>query len=322
MSLSRRRFLEAAALSGWLAQHAAGYNQGIPMRTLGRTGAKVTILAFGCGSRWLQYKDEDQGLEALELGIQSGINYLDTAISYGNGVSETRVGKLMPKYRGQVWLTTKMNARKADAALRAMDESLKRLQTNQVDLLHIHALADAADLSAIEAKDGLLEAMYRIREQKLARFIGVTCHTDPAVLRTALERHDFDCTQMALNAARAGMVSPTGGFGMSHPMRDGFESIALPVANKKNLGVIAMKVFAQEGLNGAAAPEKLLSYSASLPVTSCVVGMPQLSMVKQNVAWARGFRPMAEPERRRLGDEISAQRKASLDRYFLHHHDA
>lgn len=325
MGISRRKFIEAAALAS-LARPAipaeAGRNKGILMRVLGRTGAKVTILVFGAGSRFQQYREEDRALEALTLALDAGVNYIDTAISYGNGLSETRVGKLMAARRKDVFLATKMNKRKADEVMRAFDESLKRLQTDHVDLLHIHSLEDVNDLAAIEAKGGTLEAMYKIRSQKMARFIGVTCHTDPMVLKTALERHDFDCTQMALNAARAGMISPSGGFGMSHPMKDSFETVALPVANRKNLGVIAMKVFAQEGLVGAASPDQLLGYSWSLPVTACVVGMPQIVHIRENIQLAKGYEPMAPEKMKQLSDRLAEAKKASLDRFFARHVDA
>ena len=86
-------------------------------------------------------------------------------------------------------------------ARRILEGSLKRLETDQIDLIHVHALMGADDLAKIEAKDGVLNALYKMRDEKLTRFVGITCHDDPAVLKTALERHDFDCVQMALNAA-------------------------------------------------------------------------------------------------------------------------
>lgn len=324
MSISRRRFLESAALSSVAVQAALAADTdkktGMPMRVLGKTGEKVSILAFGSGSRWLSYKEEDKALEAMTKALDLGIRYIDTAYGYGNGQSETWVGKLMPSRRKQVFLATKCNVRKGDEAMRMIEGSLKRLQTDQVDLLHIHSLTDAADLAAIEAPDGVLKVLHKMKDQKVARFIGITSHTDPAVLKTALERHDFDCTQMALNAARAGMAQGISAYGEHHP--DSFESLALPVATRKKMGIIAMKIFAQEKLNGKAPVEKLIQYSLSLPVSAAVLGMPKLEYIEQNIAAAKSFRPMGREDMRSISDQLSGAHKASIDRFFADHIDA
>src|SRR4051794_1674994 len=202
MSISRRQFLEAAAAGAVAAPSlGAGDAPKVPTRPLGKTGIEVSILAFGSGSRFLMYQDEDQALEALNRAIDLGITYIDTAHSYGNGQSEERIGRLMATRRQDVTLATKLSARTADDARRQIELSLKRLRTDHLDVLHIHALAGPVDLAAIEAPDGVLKAVYEARAQKVARAIGITCHADPAALKTALKRHDFDCTQMALNAA-------------------------------------------------------------------------------------------------------------------------
>ena len=323
MSISRRHFIEAAAVSAVAAQAAeVDSKSGLPMRTLGQTGRKVTMLVFGSGSRFLMYKEDDDAVAALSKALDLGINYIDTAYGYGNGKSETRVGKLMPSRRKDVFLATKVNARGGDEAKRIIEGSLKRLQTDHVDLLHIHSLTTPEDLAEIEAPNGVLKVLHQMRDQKVARAIGITSHTDPLVLKTALERHDFDCTQMALNAARAGMVSGNPNM-MPKEMGDhSFESLALPVAVRKKMGIIAMKVFAQEGLVGKASPEKLIRYSLSLPVTACVVGMPDPKFIEQNVAIVKAFKPLAKPEMERLATALSGEHKARLDRFFNDHVDA
>lgn len=290
------------------------------MRTLGKTGARVSVLAFGSGSRWLAYKEEDKALEAMSKALDLGITYIDTAYAYGNGQSETWVGKLMPARRKSVFLATKVPDRNGDEAMRRIESSLKRLNTDHVDLLHIHSLLGEDDLAKIEAKDGVLHTLRKARDQKMARFIGVTSHTDPAVLKTALERHDFDCTQMALNAARAGMAKGISAYGEAHP--NSFESLALPVANRKKMGVIAMKIFAQEQLNGKAPVEKLISYSLSLPVTAAVLGMPKMEYIEENIQVAKRFKPLPKNEMRQLSDQLAGAHKASIDRFFADHVDA
>ncbi len=327
MEITRRRFLETAALTGAAAQAALGADidqkTGMPTRVLGRTGALVSILAFGSGSRFLMYKEEDKALEALNRALDLGITYIDTAYGYGNGASETRVGKVL-KARGRkgLWLATKINKRKADEAMPIIEGSLKRLQTDHVDLLHIHALGDEDDLAQVEAKDGVLQLLHKLRDQKVVRFIGITSHQNPVVLKTALERHDFDCTQMALNAAMVGMANAPGGFKMNeqHGGANSFQSLALPVANRKKMGVIAMKVFAQEHLSGKATPEQLIRYSLSLPVTACVVGMPKPDYIEENIRIAKAFQPLPKGEMDALSKRLAVHR-AGIERFFAHHVD-
>ena len=188
--ISRREFLEnigigsAAGTSLLLLKDVAGAQPPanvIPSRTLGRTGAKVSILAFGCGSRFLMYKDEDSASAILNHAIDLGITYLDTAYLYGDGESETRVGKVMATRRKDVWLATKIPDRTRDEFLRRLEASLKRLQTDHVDLVHIHSLGQEEDLAKIEAPNGALKGLMEAREQKMARFAGMTSHTNGEV---------------------------------------------------------------------------------------------------------------------------------------------
>jgi aryl-alcohol dehydrogenase-like predicted oxidoreductase len=280
----------------------------LPQRTLGRTGRSVSILAFGCGSRFLLYPEE-QASAVLHQAIDSGINYFDTAVNYGSGESERRVGRVMATRRKDVFLATKIppRSRTRDAALKEVDESLKRLQTDHLDLVHLHSLGDAADLAKIEAPDGALKALYELREQKVARCIGMTSHTDGAVMAQAIEHNDLDCVQLAMNPARAAR----------------FEELALPAANKKNLGVILMKVTGQDRLmvDGGADAASLLQYAWSLPVSTVVCGMPRLAFLQANVASARAFAaPLPPAEMERLRQQL-AGRKIVLEDFFAHHHD-
>jgi len=292
--VSRRRFLEKVAL-GTAAGASLPMLQEIipamkaastrlPHRLLGQTGAKVSILAFGCGSRFLMYEDEEKGRAALNRAIDQGITYLDTAYAYGDGKSETRVGKVMATRRKEVFLATKIPDRTRDEFMRRLEGSLKRLQVDHLDLVHIHSLGQAEDLAKIEAPDGALKGLLEAREQKMTRFIGMTSHTNGEVMAQAIERHPLDCVQMALNASRNGR----------------FEELALPAANKKKLGIIAMKVTGQEFLVGTgenkANIDQLLRYSMSLPVTTAVIGMPHVEHIDQNIEIARTFKPLSPAE--------------------------
>ncbi len=323
--ITRREFLEKSGLAVGVAaampvlphddapadgrSPASGPAAGaLPHRTLGRTGVKVSILAFGCGSRFLMYP-QGEASSVLEKALESGIDYFDTAVDYGNGESETRVGRVMATRRKDVFLATKVppRSRTRDAALREVEASLKRLQTDHLDLLHLHGLGDEADLKTIEARDGALKALYELRDQKVTRFIGMTSHSDGAVMAKAIEHNDLDCVQMAMNPGRVGR----------------FEELALPAANKKNLGVILMKVTAQEKLleNGGADTASLLRYAWSLPISTAVCGMPKLTFLAENVATARAFTsPLPAAEMERLRQQL-AGRSFALEQFFSRHHD-
>ena len=324
MNLSRRRFLETTAFGAMVAPAigAAPAEAKLPTRALGQTGLTVPILGFGSGSRFLMYKDEDEALEALNRAIDLGITYIDTAHSYGDGKSEERVGKVMATRRSEVTLATKLSDRTADGAWRQLETSLKRLKTDRLDVVHIHALSGGEDLARVEAADGVLKAMYRARDEKIVRAIGISCHASPSALKDALERHDFDCTQMALNAARARMADAPGGMKATLMPRGGFEELALPVAIRKGMGVIAMKVFGQEQLIDAAPIDALITYALSLPVSLASLGMPRREFIERNAATARGFRPMSADDRRRLTDSIAEGRKVALANFFRDHVDA
>lgn len=325
MSLSRRSFIESATLAALARQavaQTADPKTGMPMRTLGKTGAKVSLLGFGAGSRWLAYKDMEKGHEALDKALKAGVNYIDSAAQYGDGQSEQWIGQYLKSHKKNFFLVTKIGgSRSYDDTMRIIDRSLKNLGVSQVDLMHIHALGNEDDLAKIEAPNGQMKAMLKAKEQKMTRFLGVTCHQNPQVLKTLLERHDLDSTQMALNIAKIGNAAPSNraGEGMTGP--SGFEAIAMPVALKKGMGLTAMKVFAQEKLLGKASPEMLLRYSMTLPVAVAVAGMPMLEHLDYNIRVAKSFAPLSKKEMDELPGSVTAQMRASIDHFFADHID-
>jgi predicted aldo/keto reductase-like oxidoreductase len=327
MSISRRGFIGTSAALGGLASSStaalpdAGKKAVLPTRTLGRTGAKVSLLGFGGGSRFLAYKEDDKAIEALNHALDLGVTYVDTAYAYGNGKSETRVGNVMSSRRKEVFLATKMQERDGEKVKAIIEGSLKRLQTDQLDLIHIHELKGEDDLARIEEKGNILDVLMKLRDEKVTRFIGITCHHDPTVLKTALERHDFDCTQFALNAALVGMKAGQGKMVIDPEVKTSFELLALPVAKRKNMGIIGMKVFAADGLVGQAKPEELLYYTLSLPVSLVSVGMPTLEYIQQTTTLARDFQPLKADHMRELSSRLSGANKTALDLYFHHHRD-
>jgi predicted aldo/keto reductase-like oxidoreductase len=314
--VSRREFLARTTLtlagSGALpALATAGpepFPGKVPRRVLGRTGVSVPILAFGCGSRFLMYEDDDDAQAILERAVSLGVNYLDTAVDYGDGKSETRVGQFLKTRRNEVFVATKIpqRARTRDLALKEVEASLARLQTDHVDLLHVHSLGQADDLARIEAKDGVLAALYELRGQKVARAIGMTSHTDGGVMASAIEHNDLDCVQMAMNPTRA----------------SAFEEKALAAAQAKRLGVLLMKSTGQEKLlgEGGATASELLRYAWSLSISAAVVGMPKPELLEANAAAARAFSPMTAAEMDALSHRLAPARTA-LERFFADHRD-
>jgi uncharacterized protein len=333
--ITRRELLAGAA--GTLGASAAE-TKTLPARVLGRTGMRASILAIGCGSRLFSYKNDDQIIEALHLAMDCGITYMDCAQAYGGGRSETLVGQAIQGRRDKLIVATKTQARTADEVMRRAELSLKKLQVNQIDVFHIHELLGPDDLARVEAKDGAVAGLYKLRDQKIARAIGITCHGNPEGLAQALERHDFDCVQMALNAALQGQMPNWYGYlkkkqediyseALPPVPRPGnsFQERVLPIAVRKKMGVIAMKVTGQEGLIGPgpskASASDLIRYALSLPVSVVTVGMPRLEFVRENTDLARNFTPMPADQMRALAARISSANKVALDLRFRHHRD-
>jgi aryl-alcohol dehydrogenase-like predicted oxidoreductase len=301
----------------------SGAESKLPSRVLGRTGARVSTLAFGAGQRFYLPRSEENAVRFVVDAVEAGITYFDTADSYARGRSEQMLGRAFRACgrRRDLFLATKISHRDGAAVEATVERSLKNLQVDQVDLIHIHSLEDEQDLARIEAKGGVLEALLKVRERKLTRFIGITSHDSPAGVRIALERHDFDCCQVALNAAMADMI------GTTRPVTAGdrsFESLVLPVARRKNVGVIAMKVFARDALAGQpeATARNLLYYALSLPVATAVIGLASAEHLRENIRLVRAFQPLPLPEMRRLSQALSTRNRAALVEFFRRHTDA
>jgi aryl-alcohol dehydrogenase-like predicted oxidoreductase len=323
MNASRREFLQSTAALAGITGSLSGAEPRLPMRQLGKTGERVSILAFGGGLRFYQTHGDEDAVRFIVQAADAGVTYFDTADSYGRGRSEQLFGQAFRARGGKrgLFAATKISTRDGAAVQGIVERSLKNLQVDRVDLIQIHSLENEDDLARIEAKGGVLEALLKAREQKLTRFIGITSHDSPAAMKLALERHEFDCCQMALNAAMADMI------GTTRPVTAGdrsFESMALPVALRKNVGVIAMKVFARDALAGQpeATPRNLIYYALSLPVTTAVVGYPTAEHLEQNIRLAKAFQPLPKTEMEQLARTLSTRNKTALVEFFRHHVDA
>ena len=325
---SRREFIISATSGVVLAvaKPAFGGSESLPSlpkRRLGKTGEMISCIGFGSGTRFCSIQDGDTAQALLERAFALGINYFDTAGSYTRRplerLSEKRLGEFSKSRRKKIFLATKIDPRDRDGALRSVETSLKFLQTDYIDLIQIHSLSDLGDLDRIGHPDGVLAAVQQLKNQKVVRFIGITGHNDGAAMAEALRRHDLDTVLMALNAAQS--ANPVAARKME-PI-PAFEQSALPVALRKNMGILSMKVMGQGMLvgngTGRASAAELLQFNLSQPVACVVIGCEQVVPLEQNVRAALAFTPMNETDRQQLQEKVAPSRSAWQQ--FLHSHD-
>jgi aryl-alcohol dehydrogenase-like predicted oxidoreductase len=240
----------------------------LPTRPFGKTGRTVTSFGLGCyyvGA----CADDASGVAVVRRALDAGCTYFDTAPSYLAGVSERRVGLALAGRRGEVFLSTKTLERDGSAARRELEASLKRLKTDAVDMIQVHCVRDADELRAVLAKGGVLEALRRAQSEGLAKFVGVTGHQDPVVMKAAIETNAFDSVLLPLNATDLHWAS--------------FIETALPAAVKLGIARVGMKVFASGALvrpteSDAAkgvrrlSAEDCLRFAYGLDVSTSIVG--------------------------------------------------
>jgi aryl-alcohol dehydrogenase-like predicted oxidoreductase len=268
----------------------------LPTRPLGRTGEAVTLFALGGEGVLRTHGRAAEAVAVITSALDQGVTYCDTAPAYASSMDY--YGAALGERRRQIFLASKTHDRSRDGSLRLLDESLRRLRTDHLDLWQLHDLRSLAELDLIFSKGGAIHALLEAREEKRVRFLGITGHHDPAVLLEALRRFDFDTLLVALNAADVHRLS--------------FARLVLPEAARRGMGVIAMKVFAAGDLvdpGGPCTPAEALSYALSLPGVSCaVIGCASPVEVEANAAAARAFERLSterlrELEERTRGDE-------------------
>ena len=249
---------------------AAEVRQGIPYRTLGRTGEKVSLVGLG-GLHIGQQKDEQESIRIIRGALDRGINFLDNCWDYNDGKSEERMGKaLQDGYRQKVFLMTKIDGRTKEAAARQLDESLKRLQTDHIDLVQFHEIIRMNDPDRIFAPGGALEAVLAAKKAGKVRFIGFTGHKDPHIHLHMLEvadAHGFQLRHRADAAQRDGRALPQ--------LR---EAGAARCALQHEIGVLGMKSMG-DGIileSKAVTPVECLHYAMNLPVSVVITGIDSL----------------------------------------------
>lgn len=254
-----------------------------PQRTLGKTGVKVPLIGYGTSPLGKEEKvPPAEAVRLLNYAIDQGITYLDTSPDYG---SEPHVGEVMKTRRKEVFLATKVNDRSKEGVLAEVKESLKKLQTDHVDLIQVHALNAWADLEQVMAKDGTVAALEQAKKDGLVNYLGITGHARPAILGKALQEYPFDTVLCALGMADRLVSSP--------------ESFLMPIAREKNAGVIAMKVL---GHGEFPNKELALRYSLNIEgVSLAIIGMSTQEHIDVIVEMASGgLKPLSEAEFERL----------------------
>lgn len=292
----------------------------MPTRNLGRTGHRVGIFSLGGQASIEQPNNDAVAVPLVERALDLGVNYIDTAAQYGGSErwSQRYIGQVMKRRRNQVYLAGKTHDRTRDGSLKLLEESLKLLNTDHLDAWQLHHIDRKEEVEQIFAKGGALEALVQAREQKMARYLGVTGHSDPEVLMECLRRFDFDQILMAVNAADKHHRS--------------FMEQLLPMAVDKKMGIIGMKIPARgrileswhpekskdTGWNqpapkpGVLAMKEAMYFTLSLPVSTVIIGCDNLAQLEENVKLARDFTPLSEKQLAGLTERTEPIARQSL----------
>jgi len=301
---SRREFLHKAALTGvglavaGASVEAAGSaSDALPTRVLGRTGAKVTILGLGTAPIGEARGDVSEAAKIFGEVIDRGVTYVDTARGYG--IAEEALGQVVPARRDKIFLVTKCWTDSGAQAQKSFETSLRTLKTDHVDLVHIHHVG-GKEVDRMLAKDGILEYLLKQKEIGKTRFIGISGHARPPIFVRMLETDQIDVLMAVMNYADRNIYD--------------FEGKVLPECRKRNVGVVAMKVYAgirggfpnhSKGWVGCNTPAELLpkalAYALDLEGVSVAnVGPFTMEQAIQNVELARRYRPLTDAERKEL----------------------
>jgi predicted aldo/keto reductase-like oxidoreductase len=297
MSGTRRNFIASSAVLTLAACKRAAKTEtsapggntasaSIARRKLGSTGVEVSMIGIG-GYHIGIPESDDEGIRMIRSAIDRGINFLDNCWDYHGGKSEERMGRaLRDGFRDKAFLMTKIDGRTRASAAAQIDQCLKRLQTDRIDLMQIHEVIRSDDPNRVFAVDGAMEALVDAKKAGKIRFIGFTGHKDPSMFKAMLDKdYPFDTLQMPLNVMDAHFRS--------------FEREILPIALKRNMGILGMKPLASGEIlkSGAASAEECLRYALSLPTSVVITGCQSMKDIDQAVNVAANFKPLAAAER-------------------------
>lgn len=315
--MDRRDFLKKAAattvVTSLSSQLSYGAPDSFPYRVLGHTGEKVSLMGLG-GYHIGMQSDEQESIRIIRTALDGGINFLDNCWDYNGGVSEERMGKaLRDGYRQKAFLMTKIDGQTKQAATQQLEESLRRLQTDHIDLLQFHEVIRETDPARIFGEGGSMEVALAARKQGKIRYIGFTGHKSPDIhlkmLDTAFaHQFTFDAVQMPLNVMDAHY--------------DSFEKKVLPVLVKHNIGVLGMKPMGDKIIlnSKTASAIECLHYAMNLPTSVVITGCDSLPILQQAFEAARTFKPMGKDEiAQLLAKTASAAGKGEYELYKTTH---
>ncbi len=327
--IDRRAFLKSLAglTTGILLSSASAEGQEtkpssdrlgtlLPLRKLGRTGESVTML--GLGGWHIGEMDEKEAQKTLDIALEGGVRFFDSAESYQKGGSETRLGKLLiPKYRDDIFLMTKTTARDAATARKHLEESLKRLKTDRVDLWQVHAVRNPDDVDE-RVDQGVFDVMNEAKESGKTRWIGFTGHTSPSAHQRVLNKSDiFDACQLPVNLTDVSYES--------------FIEGVIPTLVERNIGVIGMKSLANGGFFGGSrhgkhgpnprvVPNRVTIQDAirfvwSFPVSTLVTGPDNAEQLQEKIDIAKRFSGMKQDEREQLIEKVADMAGTTVEFY-------
>ncbi len=255
----------------------------IPKRKLGNTGVEVTLLGLGGEGILRTYGYDREAYDLINRALDLGINYCESARAYEG--SESYYGKALRERRSDVFLTSKSHDRTKTGALGHLRQTLRHMQTDYLDLWQVHDVRTRADIEQIFAPDGAIEAFIEAKKKGLVRFIGVTGHHHPAIIRACIERFPFDTVLMPVNPAE--------------PAHQNFISETLPAALERNMGIIGMKVYLRglaARIPGYSGMEPFFRFALSQSVSTVVIGCDDVRQLEENVRFASSFQPLTAEE--------------------------
>lgn len=316
---SRRKFIRqtlsaGAAIAGSQIAFSAATDQkstgndrkniydakGLPTVILGKTGVRIPRMAIGLGSRFLNIKTLDEALAMCTFALDNGLYYWDTAHDYVNtesgAISEERLGHIVKNRRNEIFLSTKVAARDPEKAKAQIEESLKRLQTDHLDMLKIHAVESVDDVKEITKKGGVLDVISKLKEDGVTRFIGFTGHSSATALTQMVETGRFDSMLFAMNNYTTG---------------EDRQGMIFPAAKAKGMGIMMMKTVRPKETIQGLDPQQLVRFALSLEgPTGVIVGMDSKKVVQSNLDLLRNFKPMNQSEKEKYA--------VLLNPYFRH----
>jgi predicted aldo/keto reductase-like oxidoreductase len=270
--------------------------KGLPTSVLGKTGVVIPRIAIGLGSRFCNIKTTDEALEMLSFALDNGLYYWDTAHAYTNTatgvISEERLGHIVKLRRKEIFLSTKVTARDTEKAKAEIEDSLKRLQTDKLDMLKIHSVDSAADVKEICKSGGVLDLISKLKEEGVTRFIGFSGHGNAQSLVDLASTGRFDSMLFAMNHY--------------DKYKENRQGLVIPAARQKGMGVMMMKTIRPKETISGMDPKELVRFALSLEGPDGIaVGMDSKKVVESNLDLLRNFKPMSESEKIKYAEMLS-----------------